>query len=332
MIGADLGGLHETARAIASLQHPDGWIPWEAGRHVDPWNHVEALMGIDACGLHDNAVAGYRWLARIQENDGSWSSAYLNGEAMDPMVDSNFCAYFAAGMWHHFLATGDQDLLREMWPTMEAAIDMVVSLQRPDGSIAWARDERGTAWPGALLTSSSCIYLSLRCAVAVSEVLGKERREWPAALQLLGRAVASDPGAFDLRDRYAMDWYYPVLAGAVEGGEARRRLQGSWHRFVVPGWGALCVVDRPWVTAGETAELILACDRVGLKREALRLWAWLARLRDSDGLYWTGKNHPSGDRWPHEKTSWSAGSVLLAADALFGEGPTSTFFSRRPLL
>jgi hypothetical protein len=209
---------------------------------------------------------------------------------------------------------------------MEVGVDNVLILQRADGSVAWARDEGGTAWPGALLTSSSCIFMALTCALRVAEVLGKERREWGGARQMLGLALTRDPVAFESRDRYAMDWYYPVLSGAVRGGEAVRRLRGSWHRFVVPGWGSLCVVDRPWVTAGETAELILSCDAVGLEREARLLWEWVARLRAPDGLYWTGRNHPRGEVWPHEKTTWSAGSVLLAADALFGSGPTSRFF------
>ena len=41
------GHALQTARAIASVQLPDGCIPWEDGRHADPWNHVEAAMALD---------------------------------------------------------------------------------------------------------------------------------------------------------------------------------------------------------------------------------------------------------------------------------------------
>lgn len=319
--------LHATGAAIAALQLPDGSIPWESGRHADPWNHVEAAMGLDVVGLHEAAERAYRWMSEIQEADGSWFAAYLDGEVLDPTSDANFCAYFAAGVWHHFLATENEDFLHVMWPTMESAVDYVLELQRPDGSIAWARDEAGKAWPGALITSSSCIYLSLRSAISVAETLGKERREWGTALSLLGRAISTAPAAFEPQDRYAMDWYYPILCGALRGGDAERRLRASWHRFVIAGRGSRCVVDRHWATTGETAELVLACEVAGLHREARSLWDGLDKLRDADGLYWTGMNHPGGELWPREKTTWSAGSVLLAADKLFGTGATSGFFS-----
>lgn len=318
-----------TAAAIAGIQLPDGSIPWEPGRHADPWNHTEAAMGLDVAGLHQEARRAYEWLAAIQESDGGWFSAYLGGEVLDPSSDSNFCAYPAAGVWHHYLCTGDEDFLRSMWPTVEAAIDLVLGLQRPDGSIAWARDEKGAPWPGALLTSSACIYLSVRCAISIAETLEKERSEWRFGARDLQRAVAGDQGAFESRERYAMDWYYPVLSGAISGGEAARRLQGEWHRFVVGGWGVMCVLDRPWITTGETAELIMACELVGMHREAAMLWRWLPRLRNEDGLYWTGRNHPGSELWPHEKTTWSAGSVLLAADVTRG-GPTKSLLLSRP--
>ena len=66
-----------------------------------------------------------------------------------------------------------------------------------------------------------------------------------------------------IKSRFSMDWYYPVLCGAVTGGEARRRIDKFWDKFVVPDWGVRCVSDRPWVTMAETSELVLtlAADR-----------------------------------------------------------------------
>ncbi|HSR25081.1 MAG TPA: prenyltransferase, partial [Candidatus Eisenbacteria bacterium] len=59
----------ETALAIASVQLPDGCIPWEDGRHADPWNHVEAALALDVAGLHEAAGRAYRWLALHQRAD-----------------------------------------------------------------------------------------------------------------------------------------------------------------------------------------------------------------------------------------------------------------------
>ena len=42
----------------------------------------------------------------------------------------------------------------------------------------------------------------------------------------------------------------------------------------------------------------------------------MQHLRDDDGSYWTGYVYPDTTRWPVERTTWTAGAVVLAADAL----------------
>ena len=322
----DASALRATAEAIAAVQLPSGSIPWGPGRHSDPWNHIEAAMGLDAAGFHEEARRAYDWLVRIQRSDGSWAAAYLGDDVFDRTADANFVAYVAAGTWHHYLATGDEGFLRAMWPAVDRAIGFVLSLQRDDGAIDWARDDRGTRWPEALVTSSSCILLSLRAAIHHASALGESRDGWKEAAAKLAAAVRDD-SLFAPRRRYAMDWYYPVLSGALRPEESRERLAGGWDAFVKEGRGSLCVLDEPWVTAGESSELVLACCVAGLRDEAERLMDWLAHLRDADGLYWTGRNHTDDTVFPYEKTTWSAGAVLLAADAMWGSGPASSFFA-----
>jgi hypothetical protein len=45
----------------------------------------------------------------------------------------------------------------------------------------------------------------------------------------------------------------------------------------------------------------------------------MQHLRDEDGSYWTGYVYPDDARWPVERTTWTAGAVLLATAALAGE-------------
>jgi len=131
-----------TSRAIADLQQDDGMIPWFRGGHCDPWNHVEAAMALSVCGLFDEAVAAYRWLADRQLPDGSWFNYYLGYGVKDQRLDTNVCAYLAAGAWHHHLITGDIEFLGELWPTIEAGIDFVLRAQQPDGSVRWSSTRR----------------------------------------------------------------------------------------------------------------------------------------------------------------------------------------------
>ncbi len=44
-----------TVRGILAVQREDGAIPWFRGHHLDPWDHIEAAMALDAAGEHDAA-------------------------------------------------------------------------------------------------------------------------------------------------------------------------------------------------------------------------------------------------------------------------------------
>ncbi|MFP8882779.1 prenyltransferase/squalene oxidase repeat-containing protein [Streptomyces mangrovi] len=318
-----------TVAGIAALQREDGAIPWFRGHHLDPWDHVEAAMALDAAGEHERAEAAYRWLAEHQNADGSWYAAYADGDAARPTdlgKETNFCAYVAVGVWHHYLATGDDTFADRMWPVVRAAVEFVLELQQPGGQIGWKREADGTPVTDALLTGSSSIHQALRCALALAEHREEPQPDWELALGWLGHAVRHHPERFLDKDRYSMDWYYPVLGGAVTGAAAKERIESGWDRFVVPGLGVRCVLPNPWVTGGESAELALALWVMGESDRALEILRWMQHLRAEDGLYWTGYVFEDEAFWPEELTSWTAGSLLLAVAALGGDEATVAVF------
>ena len=316
-----------TGDSIAAVQRADGMIPWFPGGHCDPWNHVEAAMALSVCGHHAEAEAAYRWLADIQMVDGSWFNYYQGDGVKDPRLDTNVCAYIAAGVWHHHLVTGGSELLAELWPVVERALEFVLRYQAVDGSVRWSLDPAGRIEGYALLTGSSSIYHSLRCAVAAAEHLGKERPDWELAAGRLGHAVAHHPHAFAAKDEFAMDWYYPMLSGALEGEPARRRMDELWDVFVMEGLGVRCVSTGDWVTAAETAECVLALDALGMDDAARRLFAAGQGLRLSDGSYWTGMVYPEEITFPAaERTTYTSAAMVLAADALCGATPAAGLF------
>lgn len=123
-----------------------------------------------------------------------------------------------------------------------------------------------------------------------------------------------------------MDWYYPVLGGVLRGPAATARIAEGWDTFVVPGLGVRCVSDRPWVTGAETCELVLALCAIGDHDRAAELFANIQHLRHDDGGYWTGYVYPDDAFWPVERTSWTAGAVLLASAMLAGDPATTAVF------
>ena len=315
-----------TACSVAQVQLRSGCIPATAGGSADPWNHVEAAMALDVAGLRAEAERAYRWLAATQRRDGSWGMRYQGDAVVDDAADANFCAYVATGAWHHYLGTGDNAFLAEIWPAIESAVEFVLGLQARGGEVHWARDAGGRAASFALLTSSSCIHLSLGCALEVAAVLGLDRTAWSASRARIAHAIRQRPEAFADRSRFSMDWYYPILTGVLQRPSSEARLAAGWERFVVEGLGVRCVADRPWVTVAESCELVLALDAVGWTREALQVFNWVQDLRGSSGAYWTGTTFPEGRLWPEEQPTWTSAAVLLAADALCEASATAALF------
>jgi len=319
--------LRATVDSIAAQQQPDGLVLWFPGGHADPWNHVEAAMALALGGRRADAERAYQWLADHQRPDGSWHHYYLADGIEDPKFDANVIAYVAAGALHHYLLTEDRGFLEAMWPVVERSVEWVLDLQTPRGEIIWARHPDGTPWPFALLTGSSSILHSLRCAIAIAEELGHERPDWELSAALLCNVIRTVPDAFEPKLRWAMDWYYPVLGGAVLGDDGRRHLAAKWDIFVMEGRGVRCVADRPWMTAAETCECVMAHLAVGEDDKARDLFRWAQALRDDDGAYFTGLVYPQRKTFPgDERSTYTAAAVVLAHDALTGASPASGLF------
>ena len=326
--------IERTASWIAAHQRADGGIPWFPDRQLDPWNHLQCAMALTVSGRHRAARAAFDFLATNQLPEGAWPSLATTDRVLDSARDTNHAAYLASALWHYFLATDDVGLLAELWPTLERAVEFVLGLQRPDGVLLWAADPAGAVWPTPVLASASSAHGSLRCAGRIADRLGHDRQRWTEAAGRLAGILGGDLSEFSGAEmpqppgHFGMDWYYPVLGGAVRGAAARARLDAGHESWLREGLGCRCVVDRPWYTVAETCEVAITLDACGDSERARELFSWVHVRRDDDGGYWTGTVlvEGSGVVWPEERPSWTAATVVLAADVLSGESKTSRFF------
>ncbi|NJN50725.1 MAG: prenyltransferase [Gammaproteobacteria bacterium] len=330
----DLPGDHmdSTADYIVSMQQEDGAIPWFSGGITDPWDHVEAAMGLSLAGHVDAAHRAYRWLADTQRPDGTWLAAYRDGAVSDDTrAETNFVAYAATGIWHHYLVTGDRRFLGEFWSVAERAMQFVLDLQSPHGDVYWALDTRTGISKDALVTGCSSIHKSLECMANLAFEVERDPRPWLESRARLGHALRHRPERFDRtwesKARYSMDWFYPVLGGAFTGADAAARIDSRWHEFVEDGLGCRCVVEEPWVTVAESCELVLALLSIGRVTQARTLFNWLPRFRGEHGAWWTGYQWREDVLWPAEQPTWTAAAVLLAADALTERSAASGLFT-----
>lgn len=285
-------------------------------------------MALDVAGFTAAARRAYQWLAERQLPEGAWFNYFTaSGDVEDQRLDTNVCAYVAVGVWHHYLLHEDLRFLHELWPTVDRAIGFVLRWQQPDGTVRWSVDPDGRLGRFALLTGSSSILHALRCAVACAEALGFERPDWELAAGRLAHAVAHEPTAFEPKTEFAMDWYYPVLSGALDPVIGAEHLRARWGTFVMEGLGVRCVSSGPWVTAAETAECALALDAVGERARAIDLLTWAQAHRMGDGSYLTGIVYPQQATFPAgERSSYTAAAVVLAVDALSATSPAAGVF------
>ena len=257
---------------ILDVQDNDGSIPWEIGKKLDPWDHIEAAMGLAIAGKKDQTERAYKWLRDNQLTDGSWYSEYIKSEPTAKRRETNFSAYIATGLWHHYLIFQDEQFLNEMLPALTNAIDFVISMQTEKGDIYWAAEDGKEILDDSLITGSSSIYKSLECASAIFKIFGMSTERVNFSMDRLKESINNNPERYDRswesKSRYSMDWYYPVLCGIYDQDKSIQQIESKWSDFIVEGKGCKCVKEEPWVTVAESSELVLALVRIGLLSEA----------------------------------------------------------------
>jgi hypothetical protein len=295
-------------------------------------------MALDAAGELDAVRRGLDYLATTQMSDGAWLCGYGNALPMKgrdriarieaPKVcDTNFAGYPATALWRVWLSRRDAALVHRYWPMVRDAVGFVLSCQHPEGDISWCGEAYGTAADDAVLSGCASLYASLGHAIALSEVVRDPHPDWLAARARLARAVKARPDRFDRsgadRSGFAMDWYYPILAGVVRDEAANERLKAGWPRFVEPGRGCRCVAAEPWATVAETAELALTLACLGRFQDAASILDWQDAHRDADGAWWMGWQFAEDIPWPLEKPTWTQAAMILAREALDRGSPAT---------
>ena len=316
------------AKYILSCQDSEGGIHWEPNSKLDPWDHIESAMGLDVLGFEAESKNAYNWLRVYQESDGSWLSLFHSAE-INNLKETNFSSYIAVGMWHHFKNFNDKNFLNDFWPVLDKAIEFTLSAQSEYGDFFWAKDEK--KWlDDSLKTGCSSIYMSLLCYKKIANEINKQDRVSNTQINNLRDCLKNKPHRFDRnwesKERYSMDWYYPILSGAFSESESIEKIRDKWEKFVVEGLGCKCVQEEPWVTAAESAELVLALTKIGLFNEAEKILQDTFNLIGDDGLLWTGYVYKDKKFWPIEKPSWTMGAAILAGNSLNKFSPSGDFF------
>ena len=315
-----LDGLNHLGKFLVDVQFLSGAIPSNQDGSHDPWDHLEALMGLTTLGYKTQALKGLNWMVSNQNQDGSWYNLYQDEKPLELNKQTNYAAYVAVAVWHFYLINNDVNFLQEFWEPVKKGILFSLSLQHDNGAIAWNIDEFEKIDEDYLLTGCSSIAKSLECAIAICQALGDQNyeSEWRIAHSKLIAALENPSGIFDLkkdRSRFSMDWYYPILGGI----NSKKRINSLTTKikdsFWIQGLGIKCVSHEPWVTVAETSECSIAFKKIGEDKIALELLQNAISIVDSKGIPYMGWQFHENIYWPDETPSWTSAACILAADA-----------------
>tara|TARA_Y100000748_G_C15473338_1_gene479699 strand:+ start:200 stop:1246 length:1047 start_codon:yes stop_codon:yes gene_type:complete len=315
------------AKSIKTNQLDSGAIPSNADLSHDPWDHIEAIMGLNFLRDKESSDLALKWLKNNQNKDGSWYAKYSNNDPIELNKPTHFGPYISVAALHYFKIFSDKDKLFELWETIKSAIDFSIDLQNSNGTIPWSIDKNNEIENDFLLTGSSSILKSLECAIAISKILDLDSNEkWTKAYESLAYAVRNPEGLFDKktdRSRFSMDSYYPIISGVLLDYEKEKYIKKIFKDFYVEGMGVKCVVDEPWVTVAETSEFIISLVISNELEEAKKILVEVMNISDSNDIPYMGWQYVENIFWPEEKPSWTAAALILAADSIFDFSPGS---------
>ncbi len=260
---------------------PTGMIPWFPGGHADPWNHVEAAMALAVGGRRAEAERAYEWLVDIQRDDGAWHQYYLADAHRDRTSSTPTSAPTsppACGTTGCSPATGASSRRCGRWssgPSTSCSTLQTAARRDPLGPPR-RRHAVDVRPAHRLVVDLPQPALRDRASPSCSATSGPTGSSPPARLGPRRRAPCRD--AFAPKHRWAMDWYYPVLAGVVTGDDGAARLDERRSTFVMEGRGVRCVADRPWITAAETCECGSPTSS-SASAAALELFTWAQASR-----------------------------------------------------
>jgi hypothetical protein len=328
-----LDGLNHLGEFLDHVQFLSGAIPSNQDGSHDPWDHLEAVMGLTTLGYKDQALNGLHWMASNQNEDGSWYNLYQDNKPLELNKQTNYASYIAVAVWHFYLLNNDIHFLKNFWEPVKKGVLFSLSLQHSNGAIAWNIDKYEKIDEDYLLTGCSSIAKSLECAIAICQVLDHKsfELEWRESHSKLIVALENPAEIFDLkkdRSRFSMDWYYPILGGINSKKRIVSLIEMIKNSFWIKDLGIKCVADEPWVTVAETSECSIAFKKIGEDKIASELLLNAIAIVDSHDIPYMGWQFNENIYWPEETPSWTAAACILAADANNKLTPGADLFTK----
>ena len=297
---------------ILKNQKDNGEILWDEKGKWDFWDHCECLIALSIYEEWDAFKRGLDFCLSKVDQEGLVKSQYIDGKISQDYFEAHHAPYIFMPLLQKYFIDNDINYLLKYRSEIHQIYKGTFKFKDADGYYHWALDQNGLL-DDTLVTSSCSLELSRRAYNKICKLIQDE--EFIDHDKIISENKLNsnkfDRGGID-RSRFSMDSYYPILcqSGTIE--DAMETL----NKFYVNGLGIKCVEEEPWVTFAESSECIMALYKIGLKKEAKKIFDEVMKHKNSKGYFSTGYQYELGVYWPEEDSTWTNAAVIMAADCI----------------
>ena len=304
--------LYSAKNWILKNQKDNGEILWDDKGKWDFWDHCECLIALSIYEEWEAFRRGLDFCLNMVDQEGLVKSQYINGKISQDYFEAHHAPYIYLPLLQKYYIDNDINYLLKYRSEIHQIYKGTKKFKDADGYYHWALDQNGLL-DDTLVTSSCSLELSRRAYNKICELIQDE--EFIDHNIIISNTKLNsnkfDRGGID-RTRFSMDSYYPILCDSRTKEDAKKILK----KFYVDGLGIKCVEEEPWVTFAESSECIMALYKVGLKKEATKIFDEVLKHKNSKGYFPTGYQYDLGIYWPEEDSTWTNAAIIMAADCI----------------
>ena len=297
---------------ILKNQKDNGEILWDDKGKWDFWDHCECLIALSIYEEWDAFKRGLDFCLSKVDQEGLVKSQYIDGKISQDYFEAHHAPYIFMPLLQKYFIDNDINYLLKYRSEIHQIYKGTLKFKDADGYYHWALDQNGLL-DDTLVTSSCSLELSRRAYNKICKLIQDE--DFIDHDKIISEDKLNsnkfDRGGID-RSRFSMDSYYPILCESGTKKDAMKTL----NKFYVHGLGIKCVEEEPWVTFAESSECIMALYKIGLKKEAKKIFDEVMKHRNSKGYFSTGYQYELGVYWPEENSTWTNAAVIMAADCI----------------
>jgi hypothetical protein len=298
---------HATGAIVAAPEMDERFAESGGYGFVWPRDLAYVVLGLLATGRFETAAAALRWLGRVQTEEGLWLHRHWTTGELAPswglhQLDETGIVLFAAeAAWEQ---SRDEQLDRELWPSIRRGADFLVSFVDPANGLPRASVDVWEQQDGQHTYTAAAVVGGLRAAARAAE-----RHDADDAALAYRTAAGSIAGAIDavLWDPKQGRYVRAVNVARNDGGEA----PGTAFERALPYPNRRVLRVAP-------VDATLDCSLLGLAWPFRALDPGSARLRATVAAVAEGLGTPGGGLHRQERDTYAGGHEWLLATLWLG--------------